>query len=190
MSTVLQVGAQNAGKSSLINAMRRAVQRDAARRTSLTVAALPGSLRACISGLQFDCAWCNTCCLSAWAMPALQLVAVTEYARLALTRTPTAQAAGPVAQTVDKAGTTLSVLRVDGLMGQGCRMFDSPGVPHSHQLTAVLTLPEVGALYHNPALLLRCTCSKADVASMPGPGAVATYCVLSTSIAAARARMV
>ena len=41
------------------------------------------------------------------------------------------------------AGTTLSVLRVDGLMGQGCRMFDSPGVPHSHQLTALLTLPEV-----------------------------------------------
>ena len=37
-----QVGAQNAGKSSLSNAMRRAVQRDAARRTSLTVAALPG----------------------------------------------------------------------------------------------------------------------------------------------------
>ena len=41
------------------------------------------------------------------------------------------------------AGTTLSVLRVDGLMGQGCRMFDTPGVPHSHQLTSLLTLPEV-----------------------------------------------
>ena len=41
------------------------------------------------------------------------------------------------------AGTTLSVLRVDGLMGPGCRMFDTPGVPHSHQLTSLLTLPEV-----------------------------------------------
>ena len=38
------MGAQNAGKSSLINAMRRAVQRDAAKRTGLTVAALPGAL--------------------------------------------------------------------------------------------------------------------------------------------------
>ena len=56
-------------------------------------------------------------------------------------------------------GTTLSVLRVDGLMGQGCRMFDSPGVPHSHQLTALLTLPEVSQFGPSTAALAPRACS-------------------------------
>ena len=48
---LLQVGAQNAGKSSLINAMRRAVQRDASKRTTITTAALPGvCVCVCVSG--------------------------------------------------------------------------------------------------------------------------------------------
>lgn len=35
------------------------------------------------------------------------------------------------------------VLRVNGLMPPRCRMFDTPGVPHSHQLASVLTAEEV-----------------------------------------------
>ena len=131
---VLQVGAQNAGKSSLINAMRRAVQRDAARRTSLTVAALPGlpQPRLCT----------RPCLMHAW-------ISGAALCRLwpAAPGCPAAlgwRAPLSLPEPWQRAGTTLSVLRVDGLMGQGCRMFDSPGVPHAHQLTAQLTLPEVG----------------------------------------------
>ena len=51
-----QVGAQNAGKSSLINAMRRSVQRDAAKRTTITTAALPGA----------SCTACDSCTACAW----------------------------------------------------------------------------------------------------------------------------
>lgn len=38
------------------------------------------------------------------------------------------------------------VLKVDGLMPPRCSMFDTPGVPHHHQLAAVLTPEEVGLL--------------------------------------------
>ncbi|KAK9814077.1 hypothetical protein WJX72_000361 [[Myrmecia] bisecta] len=77
------VGAQNAGKSSLINAMRRAVGRHS-ERNELTTAPVPG--------------------------------------------------------------TTLGLLRVDGLMPPRCKMFDTPGVPHSYQLSSRLSPEEVRML--------------------------------------------
>jgi uncharacterized membrane protein YgcG len=69
------VGAQNAGKSSLVNAMRAAVGRAGGPR--------------------------------------------------ALTASP-------------RAGTTLGVLRVPGLLPAGCRLLDTPGVPHAHSLASRL----------------------------------------------------
>ena len=42
-------------------------------------------------------------------------------------------------------GTTLGVLRVSGLLPAGCKMFDTPGVPHPHALTAALA-PQDAAL--------------------------------------------
>lgn len=76
------VGAQNAGKSSLINAMRQAV--GLSRGRNITTAALPG--------------------------------------------------------------TTLGMLKVEGLMPARCGMFDTPGMPHSHQLAAKLDPEEVRML--------------------------------------------
>jgi hypothetical protein len=44
-------------------------------------------------------------------------------------------------------GTTLGVLRVSGIpLGPKQRVFDTPGVPHSHQLTSRLPLAEAAAL--------------------------------------------
>ncbi|CAL5226853.1 g9719 [Coccomyxa viridis] len=77
------VGAQNAGKSSLINAMRRAVGHRKPQE-ELTTAPLPG--------------------------------------------------------------TTLGMLKVPGLMPARCKMFDTPGVPHAHQLSSRLNPEEVKML--------------------------------------------
>ncbi|KAK9844801.1 hypothetical protein WJX74_007024 [Apatococcus lobatus] len=76
------VGAQNAGKSSLINAMRRAQGRPESG--SLTTAWVPG--------------------------------------------------------------TTVGMLRVPGLLPGKARMFDTPGVPHDHQMASLLTSDEVPLL--------------------------------------------
>ncbi|PSC71397.1 IMP dehydrogenase GMP reductase [Micractinium conductrix] len=73
------VGAQNAGKSSLINAMRQAA--GLPRERDVTTAPLPG--------------------------------------------------------------TTLGMLRVPGLLPTGCKMLDTPGVPHAHQLASHLTADEM-----------------------------------------------
>jgi len=84
------VGAQNAGKSSLINAMRTAVGRAG------------GGARA-------------------------------------LTASP-------------RAGTTLGLLRVPGLLPMGCRLLDTPGVPHDHALASRLC-PADAALLAPPGRL-------------------------------------
>jgi len=73
------IGAQNAGKSSLINAMRRAVGLREGRQ--VTAAPLPG--------------------------------------------------------------TTLGVVPVPSLLPRGCKMLDTPGVPHTYQLAAYMTPEEV-----------------------------------------------
>jgi GTP-binding protein EngB required for normal cell division len=85
------VGAQNAGKSSLINAMRRAAGLPAGRH--VTAAALPG--------------------------------------------------------------TTLGVVSVPSLLPKGCKMLDTPGVPHAFQLSAFMTPDEVRTLpaSHAPMVL-------------------------------------
>mmetsp|Transcript_1792 Transcript_1792/g.5215 ORF Transcript_1792/g.5215 Transcript_1792/m.5215 type:complete len:701 (+) Transcript_1792:224-2326(+) len=82
------VGAQNAGKSSLINAMRKEAGFDPAR--NLTTASMPG--------------------------------------------------------------TTLGMLKVEGLMPERSMMFDTPGVPHAHQLTTQLEPEEVKLLLPRKAL--------------------------------------
>ncbi|KAI3430584.1 hypothetical protein D9Q98_005177 [Chlorella vulgaris] len=73
------VGAQNAGKSSLINAMRQVARLP--KEKDVTTAPLPG--------------------------------------------------------------TTLGMLRVSGLLPSGCKMLDTPGVPHAHQLSGHLTSDEM-----------------------------------------------
>lgn len=40
-------------------------------------------------------------------------------------------------------GTTLGMLRVAGLLPSGCKMLDTPGVPHAHQLASHLTADEM-----------------------------------------------
>ena len=35
------------------------------------------------------------------------------------------------------------MMKVEGLMPENCMMFDTPGVPHVHQLTTLLELDEV-----------------------------------------------
>ncbi|KAG7671412.1 hypothetical protein Ndes2526A_g02061 [Nannochloris sp. 'desiccata'] len=82
------VGAQNAGKSSLINAMRSAV--GLPREKKVTVAAVPG--------------------------------------------------------------TTLGVIPVPSLLPQGCKMLDTPGVPHEYQLAAYMTADEMKMLLPNRSL--------------------------------------
>lgn len=80
------VGAQNAGKSSLINAMRRAAGLPAGRH--VTAAALPG--------------------------------------------------------------TTLGVVAVPSLLPPGCKMLDTPGVPHAYQLSTYMTPDEVRNSFNFP----------------------------------------
>jgi ribosome biogenesis GTPase A len=82
------VGAQNAGKSSLINAMRSAV--GLPRERKVTVAPVPG--------------------------------------------------------------TTLGVIPVPSLLPQGCKMLDTPGVPHEYQLAAYMTADEMKMLLPNRPL--------------------------------------
>lgn len=82
LGDVWVVGAQNAGKSSLINAMRR--EAGLSKERNITTASLPG--------------------------------------------------------------TTLGMLKVEGLMPERCMMFDTPGVPHAHQLTSMLQPDEVKLL--------------------------------------------
>ena len=82
------VGAQNAGKSSLINAMRSAI--GLARERKVTVAPVPG--------------------------------------------------------------TTLGVIPVPSLLPRGCKMLDTPGVPHEYQLAAYMTADEMRMLLPNRAL--------------------------------------
>lgn len=77
------VGAQNAGKSSLINAMRRSVGLSVDAR-KVTTAPLPG--------------------------------------------------------------TTLGIVRVPSLLPTGCKMLDTPGVPHAHQLAKYMTADEMKML--------------------------------------------
>ncbi|KAL3133955.1 hypothetical protein ABBQ32_008402 [Trebouxia sp. C0010 RCD-2024] len=43
-------------------------------------------------------------------------------------------------------GTTLGMLKVDGLLQSGCRMWDTPGVPHPYQLSSKLFAEEVRML--------------------------------------------
>jgi ribosome biogenesis GTPase A len=82
------VGAQNAGKSSLINAMRSAV--GLPRERKVTVAPVPG--------------------------------------------------------------TTLGVIPVPSLLPQGCKMLDTPGVPHEYQIAAYMTPDEMKRLLPNRPL--------------------------------------
>ena len=89
------VGAQNAGKSSLINAMRVAVGRAGAGGAG-------GGTRP-------------------------------------VTASP-------------RAGTTLGLLRVPGLLPPGCRLLDTPGVPHDHSLASRLC-PDDAALLTPPGRL-------------------------------------
>ena len=35
------------------------------------------------------------------------------------------------------------MLKVEGILAKGCKMFDTPGVPHTYQLHARLTPEEV-----------------------------------------------
>ena len=42
------------------------------------------------------------------------------------------------------------MLKVDGLLQSGCRMWDTPGVPHSYQLSSKLSAEEVGPLAPPP----------------------------------------
>lgn len=42
------------------------------------------------------------------------------------------------------------LLRVDGVMQGRCRMFDTPGVPHTHQLSSLLSADEVLIYSTNP----------------------------------------
>jgi hypothetical protein len=100
------VGAQNAGKSSLIAAMQRAGAGSGGGGSTGGGSAPPPSS------------------FSSRQPPGL--------------RTPTI---APVP------GTTLGVLRVSGIpLGPKQRVFDTPGVPHSHQLTSRLPLAEAAAL--------------------------------------------
>ncbi len=43
------------------------------------------------------------------------------------------------------------MLKVEGLMQQRCGMFDTPGVPHPHQLSAHLDPEEVQPLSKRPS---------------------------------------
>lgn len=76
------VGAQNAGKSSLLNAMSRSVNLPSS--SSVTAAHVPG--------------------------------------------------------------TTLGIVRVPGLLPRGCKMLDTPGVPHKHQISSILSAEEMRLL--------------------------------------------
>lgn len=88
LGDVWVVGAQNAGKSSLINAMRK--EAGLSKERNITTASLPG--------------------------------------------------------------TTLGMLKVEGLMPGRCMMFDTPGVPHPHQLTSMLQPDEVKMLLPRKAI--------------------------------------
>ena len=111
------VGAQNAGKSSLLNAMSKAVHLPSKR--AVTAAHVPG--------------------------------------------------------------TTLGMVRVPGLLPRGCKMLDTPGVPHGHQIVSVLSSEEMKLLLPKRPLAPRTYrlgegqsvtiggIARVDVVECPGP---------------------
>ncbi|DBB17163.1 TPA: hypothetical protein ACH3X3_014236 [Trebouxia sp. C0006] len=64
--------------------------------------------------------------------------------------------------TAAQPGTTLGMLKVEGLLQSGCKMWDTPGVPHRFQLSSKLTADEVRMLLPRRQLKPRTFRASAD----------------------------